>query len=90
MDEPTAITKEAVVEEEEDNDNRPVIPAVNGTNTRRASIVLLLTPREKKLSSAKLLGKSIERAATIATDARLVPKRQLTEARTLIFAFFST
>lgn len=75
-DEPTAITKEVVVEEEEDNDNSPVTPAINGTNTRRASIVLLLlTPKEKKVSSAELLSKSIERAATIAIEARLVPKR---------------
>lgn len=94
LDEPTAITEDAVPpveEEEEEEDDGPVTPAVYGANTRRAGAVPpLLTPREKKVSGAELLGKSMERAAAIAAEARLAPKRQLTEARTLMFAFFGT
>lgn len=86
----TPVVTEETIEEEDDNDNSPATPSMNGVNTRRAGAVPLLTPREKKVSGAELLGKSIERAAAIAAEARLAPKRQLTEARTLMFAFFGT
>lgn len=89
--ETSVITEEAIAMDEDDDDadddDDAASPVVNGTNTRRAAAVPPLTPREKKVSGAELLGKSMERAAAIAADARLAPKRQLTDARTLMFAF---
>lgn len=63
---------------------------MNSTNICYTAIVPSLILREKKVSSAELLSKSIERATAIATDTRLVPKRQLTDARVLIFVFYGS
>lgn len=57
------------------NGNNAISLVINSTNICYTTIVPLLILREKKVSSTELLGKSIERATTITTDTRLVPKR---------------
>lgn len=76
-----------VVDEEDDND-KPELTSKG--NTRRASAIPLLALAQKKLSSTKMLGHSIVRAATIATEAKLAPEKRASIVRILMFAFHSS
>lgn len=83
----TPITTIDIVDEEDDNDKPK---STSKGNTRRASAIPLLALAQKKLSSTEMLSYSIVRAANIATEAKLVPKKRASIARTLIFAFYSS
>lgn len=74
--------------DEEDDDDKP--ESTSKGNIRRASAIPLLAPAQKKLSSTKILGHSIVRAATIAAEAKLAPEKRASIARTLMFAFHSS